>query len=92
MYDDVDKREAPFYSQQRWNQLQQIREARRRNPIRNPHRVGDVVRITNTYRNQYGITGVVESSSSRFVTIRNQETNQTYKRGWRNLELVHRPS
>lgn len=74
--------------------LNRIQTARRNNPSsrQNPLRVGDVVRITNTLRNEHGIIGTVESSPARLVTIRNANTRRTYTRGWWNLELIHRPS
>ena len=74
--------------------IQRIRTVRRHDPQlrRNPHRVGDIVRITNTLRNEYGIVGIVTSSPPRLVTIRNRNTSRNYIRGWWNLELVHRPS
>ena len=74
--------------------IERIRVARRNNPRRrtNPHRIGDIVRITNTLRNEHGIVGTVISLPGRLVTIRNEETQNTYVRGWWNLELIHRPS
>ena len=74
--------------------IQRIRAARRGNPAlrRNPHKVGDIVRITNTLRDEYGTIGVVESSPHRLVTIRNQDTGTRYIRGWWNLEPVVTPS
>ena len=70
-----------------------ILQARRNNPSRsrNPHRVGDIVRIANRLRDEYSIIGVVESSPERLVAIRNQDTRRTYTRGWWNLEFVRQP-
>ena len=64
--------------------IRRIRTVRRHDPQlrRNPHRVGDIVRITNTLRNEYGIVGIVTSSPSRLVTIRNRNTSRNYIRGW----------
>ena len=74
--------------------IKRIRAARRTNPQRrhDPHRVGDFVHITNTLQNKHGITRRVISSPPRPVTIRNQNSNQEYKRAWWNLELVYRPT
>ena len=73
--------------------IERIRAVRRRNPAlrRNPHRIGDIVRITNSLRNEYGTVGEVISIAPRLVTIRNRDTNREYKRGWWNLERVHTP-
>lgn len=70
--------------------IRRIRAAGVANPPlqRNPHHVGDTVRITNTLRGEYGIRGVVISSPSRLVTIRNRSTGKEYTRGWWNLERV----
>ena len=75
------------------NIITRIRQARAANPRRrdNPHRPGDIVRITNTLRDEYGIVGTVlppSTNRSRLIIIRNQATRLLYTRGWWNLELV----
>ena len=77
------QREADLVALERTNQterqlIERIRVARRENPPheRNSHRVGDYVRITNRLRNEYGIIGVVVSSSARLVTVCNEQTNR----------------
>ena len=73
--------------------ITRIRRARAANPSRrlNPHRPGDIVRITNVLRDEYGTVGTVlppSTSTSRLIRIRNQSSNREYQRGWWNLELV----
>ena len=91
------QRQATIEALERVNQaesnlISQIRAAMRRNPARqrNPHRIGDYVRITNHLRNEHGITGVVVSSPARLVTIRNERTRREYTRGWWNLAPAER--
>ena len=49
---------------------------------------GDIVRITNRLRNEYGTVGMVRTIRNRQVTIRNSGTGIDYHRAWFNLELV----
>ena len=49
---------------------------------------GDIVRITNRLRDEYGTVGMVRTIRNRQVTIRNSGTGIDYHRAWFNLELV----
>ena len=64
------------------------RAAGRQGPARNRLRVGDIVRITNTLRDEYSTIGTVTRVGPRFVTIQGKNDRRTYTRGWWNLELV----
>ena len=56
--------------------------------------IGDIVKITNSYRNQKGITGTVISIGTSQVTFQapHQRTGKLteYKRKFTNLELIRR--
>ena len=71
--------------------LQRVRSVARPNKENNPHKIGDIVRITNKLRDEFGTISVVTSwitSHSRLIDIKNTTTNIKYTRAWLNLELV----
>ena len=51
-----------------------------------PYKIGQLLRITNRLRNEFGTTGKVIRVGDPFVTIRNVESNRKYTRAWFNLE------
>ena len=53
-----------------------------------PFVVGDILRITNRLRQEYGTVGMVTKVCNTRVTIRNSGTGNDYQRAWWNLELV----
>ena len=53
---------------------------------------GDIIRITNRLRNEYGTVGMVRIICNRQVTIRNSGIRIDYQRAWFNLRLVESAS
>ena len=48
----------------------------------------DMVRITNSLRNERGITGIVVNSGARMVTLKNVKTSRLYMRAHWNIEYT----
>ena len=55
---------------------------------KNPHARGDLISITNGFRDKFGTTGHVIRSGVTFLTIRNTITRKIYTRAWWNLTPV----
>ena len=53
-----------------------------------PYEIGDVLRINNRLRNEYGIVGEARKVCDTRITIRNSGTGNDYQRAWWNLTLV----
>ena len=60
----------------------------RRNNRNNPLRVSEVVRITNAYKDAYGVCGKITYIGGRMVDIRCVETRKKHTRAWWNLQRV----
>ena len=56
----------------------------------NTFRVGDLLQITNRLRNEFGVTGVVETTGSQFIWIKKTVTGKRYNKAYWNLDY-HRP-
>ena len=54
----------------------------------NEFRIGQLVRITNSLRNEFGTTGVVTSVGHTRVEVKNSATGKKYSRAHWNLQLV----
>lgn len=54
----------------------------------NEFRIGQLVRITNRLRNEFGTTGVVTSVGHTRVEVKNSATGKKYSRAHWNLQLV----
>ena len=50
--------------------------------------VGDTVRITNCYNDNYGTVGVITQIHGRMVDIKKFDTEETHTRAWWNIERV----
>jgi uncharacterized NAD(P)/FAD-binding protein YdhS len=66
----------------------QVNKTQKEQFITDELEIGELVRITNSYKGQKGTTGIIERITEKQVTIRNQNSNIRYTRSKKNVEKV----
>ena len=84
----IDKEESDAVIELAEAKAKALRRARRECP----YEIGDILRINNRLRNEYGIVGEARKVCDTRITICNSGTGNDYQRAWWNLTLVESKS